>query len=81
MAVTSREAYLAYREEEDALKAIAATLSTTIGKKCLTRLLAVKSNCMPFQKKNAALKGAAAAAGDVFKDVKEATVFVTLLAK
>ncbi len=56
LAVTSREAYLAYREEEDALKSIAATLKAPQLKKCLTRLLAFKSNCMPFKKKNATLK-------------------------
>ena len=83
LAVTSREAYLAYREEEDALKAIAATLKAPQLKEVPNKVASLQEQLHALQKENAALKekAAAAAAGDVFKDVKKLTVFVTLLAK
>ena len=74
LAVTSREAYLAYREEEDALKAIAATLKAPQLKEVPNKVASLQEQLHALQKENAALKekAAAAAAGDVFKDVKEA---------
>ena len=74
LAVTSREAYLAYREEEDALKAIAATLKAPQLKEVPNKVASFQEQLHALQKENAALKekAAAAAAGDVFKDVKEA---------
>ena len=73
LAVTSREAYLAYREEEDALKAIAATLKAPQLKEVPNKVASLQEQLHALQKENAALKekAAAAAAGDVFKDVKE----------
>ena len=74
LAVTSREAYLAYREEEDALKEIAATLKAPQLKEVPNKVASLQEQLHALQKENAALKekAAAAAAGDVFKDVKEA---------
>ena len=74
LAVTSREAYLAYREEEDALKAIAATLKAPQLKEVPNKVASLQEQLHALQKENAALKekAAAAVAGDVFKDVKEA---------
>lgn len=74
LAVTSREAYLAYREEEDALKAIAATLKAPQLKEVPNKVASLQEQLHALQKENATLKekAAAAAAGDVFKDVKEA---------
>lgn len=74
LAVTSREAYLAYREEEDALKAIVATLKAPQLKEVPNKVASLQEQLHALQKENAALKekAAAAAAGDVFKDVKEA---------
>ena len=74
LAVTSREAYLAYREEEDALKAIAATLKAPQLKEVPNKVASLQEQLHALQKENAALKekAAAAAAGDVYKDVKEA---------
>ncbi len=74
LAVTSREAYLAYREEEDALKSIAATLKAPQLKEVPNKVASLQEQLHALQKENAALKekAAAAAAGDVFKDVKEA---------
>lgn len=73
LAVTSREAYLAYREEEDSLKAIAATLKAPQLKEVPNKVASLQEQLHALQKENAALKekAAAAAAGDVFKDVKE----------
>ena len=73
LAVTSREAYLAYREEEDALKEIAATLKAPQLKEVPNKVASLQEQLHALQKENAALKekAAAAAAGDVFKDVKE----------
>ena len=74
LAVTSREAYLAYREEEDALKSIAATLKAPQLKEVPNKVASLQEQLHALQKENATLKekAAAAAAGDVFKDVKEA---------
>ena len=74
LAVTSREAYLAYREEEDALKSIAATLKAPQLKEVPNKVASLQEQLHALQKENATLKekAAAAAAGDVFNDVKEA---------
>ena len=74
LAVKSREAYLAYREEEDALKSIAATLKAPQLKEVPNKVASLQEQLHALQKENATLKekAAAAAAGDVFKDVKEA---------
>ena len=74
LAVASREAYLAYREEEDALKSIAATLKAPQLKEVPNKVASLQEQLHALQKENATLKekAAAAAAGDVFKDVKEA---------
>lgn len=74
LAVTSREAFLAYREEEDALKAIAQTIKSPQIKEVPNKVASLQEQLRELQKENAELKekAAAAAAGDVFKDVKEA---------
>ncbi|MGT2802446.1 alanine--tRNA ligase [Streptococcus henryi] len=74
LAVTSREAFLAYREEEDALRAIAATVKSPQIKEVSNKVASLAEELRHLQKENAELKekAAAAAAGDVFKDVKEA---------
>lgn len=75
LAVTSREAFEAYREEEEALKAIAATLKAPQIKEVPSKVASLQEQLRELQKENAALKekAAAAAAGDIFKDVKEAS--------
>lgn len=74
LAVTSREAFLAYREEEEALRAIAATVKSPQIKEVSNKVASLAEELRHLQKENAELKekAAAAAAGDVFKDVKEA---------
>ncbi|MFS1663808.1 alanine--tRNA ligase [Streptococcus sp. zg-JUN1979] len=73
LAVTGREAYMAFREEEEALKSIASTLKAPQLQQVPSKVEALQENLHHLQKENAALKekAAAAAAGDVFKDVKE----------
>ena len=56
LAVTSREAYLAYREEEDALKAIAATLKAPQLKEVPNKVASLQEQLHALQKENAALK-------------------------
>lgn len=74
IAVTGREAFLAYREQEDALKEVAATIKSPQIKEVPNKVESLVQQVRDLQKENAALKekAAAAAAGDVFKDVKEA---------
>ncbi|MGT2756520.1 alanine--tRNA ligase [Streptococcus ovuberis] len=74
LAVTGREAFLAYREQEDALKTIAATLKAPQLKEVPNKVASLQADLRELQKENASLKekAAAAAAGDLFKDVKEA---------
>lgn len=74
LAVTGREAFLAYREQEDALKTIAATLKAPQLKEVPNKVASLQADLRDLQKENASLKekAAAAAAGDLFKDVKEA---------
>ncbi|HEM3481108.1 alanine--tRNA ligase [Streptococcus suis] len=74
IAVTGREAFLAYRDQEDALKEVAATIKSPQIKEVPNKVESLARQVRDLQKENAALKekAAAAAAGDVFKDVKDA---------
>ena len=74
MAVTGKEAFEAYREQEDALKAVAATLKAPQLKEVPHKVEGLQEQLRQLQKENAELKekAAAAAAGDVFKNVQEA---------
>lgn len=73
IAVTGREAFLAYRDQEDALKEVAATIKSPQIKEVPNKVANLQEQVRDLQKENASLKekAAAAAAGDVFKDVKE----------
>ncbi|HFI0213660.1 TPA: alanine--tRNA ligase [Streptococcus suis] len=73
IAVTGREAFLAYRDQEDALKEVAATIKSPQIKEVPNKVATLQEQVRDLQKENASLKekAAAAAAGDVFKDVKE----------
>lgn len=75
VAVTSREAFLAYREEEDALKEIARTIKAPQIKEVPNKVASLQEQVRELQKETASLKekAAAAAAGDVFKNVKESS--------
>lgn len=74
LAVTGKEAFLALRDREDTLKAVAQTLKVPQIDQVPTKVEALAAELRDLQKENASLKekAAAAAAGDVFKDVKEA---------
>lgn len=74
IAVTGREAFLAYRDQEDALKEVAAAIKSPQIKEVPNKVANLQEQVRELQKENASLKekAAAAAAGDVFKDVKEA---------
>lgn len=74
LAVTGKEAFLALRDREDALKAVAQTLKVPQIDQVPTKVEALAAELRDLQKENASLKekAAAAAAGDIFKDVKEA---------
>ncbi len=74
LAVTGKEAFEAYREQEDALKAVAATLKAPQLKEVPHKVEGLQEQLRQLQKENAELKekAAAAAAGDVFKNVQEA---------
>ncbi|HFI0902689.1 TPA: alanine--tRNA ligase [Streptococcus suis] len=74
IAVTGREAFLAYRDQEDALKEVAATIKSPQIKEVPNKVESLAQQVRDLQKENAALKekAAAAAAGDVFKNVKDA---------
>lgn len=74
LAVTGKEAFLALRDREDALKAVAQTLKVPQIDQVPTKVEALAAELRDLQKENASLKekAAAAAAGDVFKDVKDA---------
>ena len=81
LAVTSREAYLAYREEEDALKAIAATLKAPQLKEVPNKVASLQEQLHALQKENAALKekaAAAAAGASKSKDVHAGNVIKVL---
>ena len=74
LAVTGKEAFEAYRQEEEDLKAIAAILKVPQLKEVTNKVASLQEQLHKLQKENAELKekAAAAQAGDVFKDVKEA---------
>lgn len=74
LAVTGKEAFLALRDREDALKSVAQTLKVPQIDQVPTKVEALAAELRDLQKENASLKekAAAAAAGDIFKDVKEA---------
>ncbi|HEM3893095.1 TPA: alanine--tRNA ligase [Streptococcus suis] len=74
IAVTGREAFLAYRDQEDALKEVAATIKSPQIKEVPNKVESLAQQVRDLQKENAALKekAAAAAAGDIFKEVKDA---------
>lgn len=74
LAVTGKEAFEAYRQEEEDLKAIAETLRVPQLKEVTKKVVSLQEQLHKLQKENAELKekAAAAQAGDVFKDVKEA---------
>ena len=74
LAVTSKEAFEAYRETEDALRDIAATLKAPQIKEVPNKVASLQEQLQALQKENAELKAKAAQAqaGDLFKDVQEA---------
>ena len=74
LAVTGKEAFEAYRQEEEDLKAIAETLKVPQLKEVTKKVVSLQEQLHRLQKENAELKekAAAAQAGNVFKDVKEA---------
>ncbi|HFI0336689.1 TPA: alanine--tRNA ligase [Streptococcus suis] len=74
IAVTGREAFFACRDQEDALKEVAVTIKSPQIKEVPNKVASLQEQVRELQKENASLKekAAAAAAGDVFKDVKEA---------
>lgn len=74
LAVTGKEAFEAYRQEEEDLKAIAETLKVPQLKEVTKKVASLQEQLHKLQKENAELKekAAAAQAGNVFKDVKEA---------
>lgn len=74
IAVTGREAFFAYRDQEDALEEVAVTIKSPQIKEVPNKVASLQEQVRELQKENASLKekAAAAAAGDVFKDVKEA---------
>ncbi|WP_155973483.1 alanine--tRNA ligase [Streptococcus ruminantium] len=73
VAVTSREAFLTSRDQEDALKEVAATIKSPQIKEVPNKVASLQEQLRELQKENASLKekAAAAAAGDVFKAVQE----------
>ena len=73
LAATSKEAFEAYREEEDVLKAIATTLKVPQLKEVSHKVETLQEQLRQLQKENAELKekAAAAASGEVFKNVQE----------
>ncbi|MFS5336453.1 alanine--tRNA ligase [Streptococcus agalactiae] len=74
IAVTGRQAFEAYRNQEDVLKEIAATVKAPQLKDAAAKVQALSDSLRDLQKENVELKekAAAAAAGDVFKDIQEA---------
>ena len=80
--MTGKEAFEAYREQEDALKAVAATLKAPQLKEVPHKVEGLQEQLRQLQKKcRIEGKAAAAAAGDVFKNVQKQTDTVTLPAK
>ncbi|MBJ8325635.1 alanine--tRNA ligase [Streptococcus pacificus] len=73
IAVTSKEAYLAYRDQEDALKAIAKTIKAPQLKEVSNKVASLQEQLRELQKENAILKEKAAsvAAGEIFSNPQE----------
>lgn len=73
-AVTGKQAFEAYRTQEDALKEVAKAVKAPQLKDAPGKVVALTEQVRDLQKEVAELKekAAAAAAGDVFKDIKEA---------
>ena len=73
VAVTGQQAFEAFREQEELLKEAAKTLKSPQLKEVPNKVAHLQEQIRDLQKENASLKekAAAAAAGDVFKDVKE----------
>lgn len=73
-AVTGKQAFEAYRTQEDALKEVAKAVKAPQLKDAPGKVVALTEQVRELQKEVAELKekAAAAAAGDVFKDIKEA---------
>lgn len=73
VAVTSREAFEAYRQEEDTLKEIAANLKAPQIKEVPNKVASLVEQVRELQKENTELKdkAAAAQAGSLFKEVEE----------
>lgn len=73
-AVTGKQAFEAYRTQEDALKEVAKAVKSPQLKDAPGKVVALTEQVRELQKEVAELKekAAAAAAGDVFKDIKEA---------
>lgn len=73
-AVTGKQAFEAYRTQEDALKEVAKAVKSPQLKDAPGKVVALVEQVRELQKEVAELKekAAAAAAGDVFKDIKEA---------
>lgn len=72
-AVTGKQAFEAYRTQEDALKEVAKAVKSPQLKDAPGKVVALVEQVRELQKEVAELKekAAAAAAGDVFKDIKE----------
>ncbi len=77
LAVTSKEAFEAYRQEENALKEIASILKAPQIKEVPNKVASLVEQLRDLQKENTELKEKAAAdqSRDLFKDVKEANGF------
>ena len=77
LAVTSKEAFEAYRQEETALKEIASILKAPQIKEVPNKVASLVEQLRDLQKENTELKEKAAAdqSRDLFKDVKEANGF------
>ncbi|BBE39871.1 alanine--tRNA ligase [Streptococcus dysgalactiae] len=74
LAVTGQQAFESFRKQEDALKEIAHTLKAPQMDQVPAKVVSLSEQLRDLQKENAELKekAAAAQAGDVFKEVKEA---------
>lgn len=74
LAVTGQQAFECFRKQEDALKEIAHTLKAPQMDQVPAKVVSLSEQLRDLQKENAELKekAAAAQAGDVFKEVKEA---------
>lgn len=74
IAVTSSDAFQAFREQEDALKEIASGLKAPQIKEVPNKVLALQEQLRQLQKENDSLKAkaAAAASGQIFQNVQEA---------